>query len=94
MKKLMNNKSNNTETFPQRNICIGPYAGLDLTNESYIFEIAFEKNQRFRTVLTEKEYQTISKVVKRLVSVEASGQAVIAIIGKMPESSPAPPLVS
>jgi len=53
------------------NICIGPGAGMNITDESYQFVFAVSWNgPEYRTEMTPEEYEVVSRVVKHALENE------------------------
>ena len=54
---------NTLSEFPNHNICIGNYAGIDITTECYQLRIKSEKININET-MTEREYYLLSETIK------------------------------
>jgi len=48
------------------NICFGKNAGLDLTNETYMFCLKLDGFKEFRMEMTQEEYEMLDKIFNGL----------------------------
>jgi len=72
------------------NICIGPYAGYELTTESNLFCIVI-CGKEFRTKITDAEYDVVSSVFNR--AIEAGAITSITPIGDKSLNDQNPPTI-